>query len=403
MLIHYQLITKKVNNSSLTLVFSSVGHAFMHMFAAFYFVVVLSIEIEWNLSYDELIKLWSLGALLIGLGAIPFGWLSDRWSRSSLMVVMFVSMGFSSILCGLSSSVTGLFIGLSLLGLACSIYHPVGIAWVVNSSHKKGRALGINGIFGGIGIGSGAFFAGFLLKFFSWNMTFVIPGLISICVGILLSLLIFFDKISFKNIKSEFINEENSINNLIIISIIMLFSIFGLGLTFQIMQISLPKVFDIRLNEYSTFKIGGTIGIIYFISGLMTFIGGMLADKFSLKKIYIFGLAGQIPCYLAIAYISGLPLIFICLAAAMFNSSILPAENILLSKFTPEKHHGLIYGCKFIIVFCSGPLAVFAVAKIYQMTLEFTNLFLICFFVMSLIFVLVIFLPYKEHSANISN
>jgi len=392
-----------VNNSSLVLIFSSVGHAFMHMFAAFYFVIILSIEIEWNLSYDELIKLWSLGALLVGLGAIPFGWLSDRWSRSSMMVIMFLGMGISSVLCGLSSSVVGLFFGLSILGLACSIYHPVGIAWVVNSSKKKGKALGINGIFGGIGIGSGAFIAGFLLKFFTWNMTFIIPGLISIVIGFILSLLIFFNKISFANIKNEFTVEKSSTNNLIIISLIMLCAMFGLGLTFQIMQTSLPKVFDIRLDEYSTFKIGSAIGIIYFLSGLMTFIGGILADKFSLKKIYIIGLAGQVPCYLAIAYFSGFPLIFVCLAAAIFNSSILPAENILLSKFTPEKHHGLIYGCKFIIVFCSGPLAVFAVAQIYQMTLEFTNLFLISSLIMFLIFFLAIFLPYKDNNLKISN
>ena len=392
-----------MNNSSLVLIFSSVGHAFMHMFAAFYFVIILSIEIEWNLSYDELIKLWSLGALLVGLGAIPFGWLSDRWSRSSMMVIMFLGMGISSVLCGLSSSVEGLFFGLSILGLACSIYHPVGIAWVVNSSKKKGKALGINGIFGGIGIGSGAFIAGFLLKFFTWNMTFIIPGLISIVIGFILSLLIFFNKISFANIKNEFTVEKSSTNNLIIISLIMLCAMFGLGLTFQIMQTSLPKVFDIRLDEYSTFKIGSAIGIIYFLSGLMTFIGGILADKFSLKKIYIIGLAGQVPCYLAIAYFSGFPLIFVCLAAAIFNSSILPAENILLSKFTPEKHHGLIYGCKFIIVFCSGPLAVFAVAQIYQMTLEFTNLFLISSLIMFLIFFLAIFLPYKDNNLKISN
>ena len=96
---------KKVNNSDLTLIFSSVGHAFMHMFAAFYFVIILSIEVDWSISYNELIKLWSLGALLIGLGAIPFGWLSDRWSRSSMMVIMFFGMGISSIVCGLSSSV----------------------------------------------------------------------------------------------------------------------------------------------------------------------------------------------------------------------------------------------------------------------------------------------------------
>ena len=45
----------------------------MHMFAAFYFVIILTIEKEWSISYDQLIRLWSLGALLIGLGAILLG------------------------------------------------------------------------------------------------------------------------------------------------------------------------------------------------------------------------------------------------------------------------------------------------------------------------------------------
>jgi len=375
----------------------------MHMFAAFYFVIVLSIETEWQLSYNELIKLWSLGALLIGLGAIPFGWLSDKWSRSSMMAIMFLCMGFSSIICGLSSSELDLFIGLSILGLACSIYHPVGIAWVVNSSNKKGRALGINGIFGGVGIGSGAFIAGFLLKFFSWNFTFILPGIISILLGLLLFYLIYLKKISFTNISTSFIKETNSNNNLILIAIIMLCAMFGLGLTFQIMQTSLPKVFDIRLNNYSTLGIGATIGGIYFISGLMTFFGGLLADKFSLKKIYVIGLAGQIPCYLAIAYFTSFPLILVCLFAAMFNSSILPAENILLSNFTPEKHHGLIYGCKFVIAFGSGPIAVFLVAKIYELTFEFTDLFLISSFIMIFISILATFLPLQNKKLEVSN
>ena len=392
-----------MSNANLILVFSSIGHAFMHLFAAFYFVIVLSIEVDWKLSYDELIKLWTLGALLVGLGAIPFGWLSDRWSRSSMMVIMFVCMGIASIICGYSTSKNDLFVGLSLLGLACSIYHPVGIAWVVNSSKKKGMALGINGIFGGVGIGSGAFIAGFLLKYFSWNLTFILPGIISILIGFILLALIFIKKISFENMKNIIPKKNNSSYNLILISIIMLCAMFGIGLTFQIMQTSLPKVLDIRLNNYSTFVIGSTIGVIYFLAGLMTFVGGLLADKFSLKKIYLIGLAGQIPCYFAIAYLSGFPLILICLFAAMFNSSILPSENILLSVYTPEKHHGLIYGCKFIIAFGSGPAAVFLVSKIYELTSEFINLFLISSFIMVFVFILAIFLPFNKKDFKLSN
>ena len=375
----------------------------MHMFAAFYFVIVLSIEQEWLFTYDELISLWTLGALLIGLGALPAGWLSDRWSRSSMMVIMFIGMGLSSILCGLSNEQFSLFIGLSLLGLSCSIYHPVGIAWVVNSSEKKGRALGINGIFGGVGIGSGAFIAGLLIKYFDWKFAFIIPGIISLIIGIILFFFISNNLISFQNSKTKDLEENNSSHNLIIIACIMLFSMFGLGLTFQIMQTSLPKVFDIRIANLSTFAIGSIIGIIYGISGLMTLVGGFLADKFSLKKIYVIGIAAQVPCFYFIANFSGIPLIFVCLMAAMFNSSILPTENILLAKFTPERHHGLIYGFKFIVAFGSAPIAVFLISKIYEQTQEFTNLFYISFILMIFVTLFVLFLPIKNQKINFPN
>ena len=375
----------------------------MHMFAAFYFVIVLSIEQEWHFTYDELISLWTLGALLIGLGALPAGWLSDRWSRSSMMVIMFIGMGLSSILCGLSNEQFSLFIGLSLLGLSCSIYHPVGIAWVVNSSKKKGRALGINGIFGGVGIGSGAFIAGLLIKYFDWKFAFIIPGIISLIIGIILFFFISNNLISFQNSKTKDLEENNSSHNLIIIACILLFSMFGLGLTFQIMQTSLPKVFDIRIANLSTFAIGSIIGIIYGISGFMTLVGGFLADKFSLKKIYVIGIAAQVPCFYFIANFSGIPLIFVCLMAAMFNSSILPTENILLAKFTPERHHGLIYGFKFIVAFGSAPIAVFLISKIYEQTQEFTNLFYIGFILMMFVTFFVLFLPVKNQKMNFPN
>jgi len=375
----------------------------MHMFAAFYFVIILSLEQEWNFTYNELISLWTLGALLIGLGALPAGWLSDKWSRSFMMVIMFFGMGFSSILCGLSNEKFLLFLGLSLLGLSCSIYHPVGIAWVVNSSDKKGRALGINGIFGGIGIGSGAFIAGLLIKYFDWKVAFILPGIVSIFVGIILFIFIINKHISFQNIKSKNLHLSNLSNDLILIASIMLFSMFALGLTFQIMQTSIPKVFDIRIQNLSTFAIGAIIGAIYGIAGLMTLVGGIMADKFSLKKIYVIGIAAQVPCFFCIAYFTGLPLIIVCLIAAMFNSSILPTENILLAKFTPEKHHGLIYGFKFIIAFGSAPIAVFLISKIYEETQEFTNLFYISCTLMIFVTLAVVFLPINNKKLNFPN
>ena len=369
----------------------------MHMFAAFYFVIILTIEKEWNISYDQLIRLWTLGALLIGLGAIPFGWLSDKWSRSGTMTIMFIGMGLASILCGLSSSIALLFISLSLLGLFCSIYHPVGIPWVIHSANKQGRALGINGIFGGVGIGSGAFVAGTLTELLNWQLAFILPGFISIIIGFVLIYFIFINKISYKNIFINNIEQDHSRNEMILISIIMLISMFALGLTFHNTQTALPKVFEIRIDNINSIQIGLMIGIIYFISGATTFVGGLLADQFNLKKIYLIGIFLQFPCYLAIAYVSGYSLVVLCILAAVFNASILPTENLLLSKFTPQKYHGVVYGIKFILAFGSGPISVFLISEIYSITLEFTYLFFINAIMMGLVSIFIIFLPIQNN------
>ena len=369
----------------------------MHMFAAFYFVIILTIEKEWNISYDQLIRLWSLGALLIGLGAIPFGWLSDRWSRSGTMTIMFIGMGIASILCGLSESISFLFFSLSLLGLFCSIYHPVGIPWVINSANKQGRALGINGIFGGVGIGSGAFVAGTLTELFNWQLAFILPGIISIFIGIILIYLIFIDKISYKNFFINKDKEDHSRNEMILIALIMLLSMFALGLSFHNTQTSLPKVFEIRIGNINSIQIGFMIAVIYFISGATTFLGGLLADKFNLKVIYLIGIFLQFPCYLSIAYISGYSLVVLCILAAVFNASVLPTENLLLGRFTPQRYHGVVYGIKFILAFGSGPISVFLISEIYSITLEFTYLFLINAVMMAIVSILIIFLPIQSN------
>ena len=369
----------------------------MHMFAAFYFVIVLTIEKEWNISYDQLIRLWTLGALLVGLGAIPFGWLSDRWSRSGTMTIMFIGMGFSSILCGLSTSISLLFISLSLLGFFCSIYHPVGIPWVINSSNKQGRALGINGIFGGVGIGSGAFVAGTLIELLNWQLAFILPGFISIFIGFILIYLIFIDKISYKNFFINNDKQDHSRNEMILIASIMLLSMFAIGLSFHNTQTALPKVFEIRIDNIKSIQIGLMIGIVYFISGATTFLGGLLADRFNLKAIYLIGIFMQFPCYLGIAYISGYSLVILCILAAIFNASILPTENLLLSKFTPQKYHGIVYGIKFILTFGSGPISVFLISEIYSITLEFTYLFLINAVMMAFVSIFILFLPIQNN------
>ena len=369
------------------------------MFAAFYFVIVLAIEDDWKLSYDELLNLWFLGSLLVGLGALPAGWISDRWSRSGMIAIMFIGLGISSLLCGLSGNKVSLFISLSLLGLFCAIYHPAGISWVVNTSKETGKALGFNNIFGGVGIGLGAFFAGVLIEQFNWQAAFMLPGLISLVVGLSLTYHLKSGKISLKNISSEQFKDNPEKNQMLKIAIIMLLSITCLSFVYQILQTSLPKAIDIRLTDsldLSTSDIGYIVAAIYIVSGLMNYVGGILTDKYSEKLIYSIGIVGQGLLLLLIVSLSNYWLIAISLAIVAFNSSILPAENLLLAKFSPEKYQSLVYGIKFIVSFTVGPIALIMISRSYDLTGEFGVLYLAFGFVMIIMFLIVLTLPVKK-------
>ena len=387
------------NDSKLTVTYAALGHLLMHMFAAFYFVIVLAIEDDWKLSYDELLNLWFLGSLLVGLGALPAGWISDRWSRSGMIAIMFIGLGISSLLCGLSGNKVSLFISLSLLGLFCAIYHPAGISWVVNTSKETGKALGFNNIFGGVGIGLGAFFAGVLIEQFNWQAAFMLPGLISLVVGLSLTYHLKSGKISLKNISSEQFKDNPEKNQMLKIAIIMLLSITCLSFVYQILQTSLPKAIDIRLTDsldLSTSDIGYIVAAIYIVSGLMNYVGGILTDKYSEKLIYSIGIVGQGLLLLLIVSLSNYWLIAISLAIVAFNSSILPAENLLLAKFSPEKYQSLVYGIKFIVSFTVGPIALIMISRSYDLTGEFGVLYLAFGFVMIFMFLIVLTLPVKK-------
>ena len=364
---------KKEKN--LALIYSAVGHALMHMFAAFYFVIVLAIEKVWLLPYEELLKLWVLGSLLVGVAAIPAGWLSDRWSRSGMMLVMFLGLGISSLLCGISYNQTTLFIGLTFLGLFCAIYHPVAIAWVVNSSKKKGRALGIN------------------------EMAFIVPAILTLVAGGFLGYHILIKKLPLQNSSTAEPVVPKKSSQLIGIALIMLVSIFCLGLVFQMTQTAVPKLLEIRFADnlrFEAFGVGGLVAVIYGLSGLASVFGGFIADRLPLKPVYAIGILLQAPLLFFAAQNSGAVLVFLLLLIVAFNTSVLPAENMLLASFTPHKYHGLIYGCKFILAFGAGPAAVLIVSKIYEISQEFVELFFLSGFLLCVVFLLAIFLPTKK-------
>ena len=170
----------------MSMAFSNAGHVFTHMLTILYATAVLYLPGEFDLAYGEMLGLSSVGLILFGVGSLPAGWFGDRWSQVGMLVIFFIGIGVATVFTGFAKNATSLFIGLSLIGLFASIYHPVGIAWLVACARRQGLTLGINGAFGHLGSALAPVFVGIMIDHVSWRAAFVLPGAAAILTGGLL-------------------------------------------------------------------------------------------------------------------------------------------------------------------------------------------------------------------------
>lgn len=361
----------------LTLLFSSLGHAFMHYLTAFFFVVVLGLELAWERPYHELIGLWTLGALLVGLCALPAGWIADRWHAPGMMIVMFLGLGTACLFCALVDSPSWLLVGLAALGVFASIYHPVGIAWVVRSSEASGKALGINGIFGGLGVAGAGVVTGFLIDAFDWRAAFFVPGIGSVLAGIALWYCLAAGLVDNGRTARSTAHEPHRTEMLKTFAILLV-TMFCLGFIYQATQTAFPKVFDQRLADWvgtGTLGVGVIITVVYSLAALMQLIGGHLADRYPLKWVYFGSFLLQVPVLVAVGYALGFPLIAVATLSVLLATGALPAENMLLARHSPDQHQSLAFGVKFVLAFGTAPLAIWFVSRIMRATGELGGLF----------------------------
>ena len=176
----------------LEFLFLNAGHFFDHLiiliFAA---VAALALAREWGMGYAQLIPYATPGFVAFGLFAVPAGWLADKWSREGMMLLFFLGIGIAAVLTALADTPLQIGLGLFVIGMFGAIYHPVGLAMVVQGRTKTGMPLAVNGVFGNLGVGCAALITGFLIDQTGWRSAFVWPGVVCIVLGLAYALFLF--------------------------------------------------------------------------------------------------------------------------------------------------------------------------------------------------------------------
>ena len=381
-------------SARLAMVFSGVGHSFDHLLMLLYPTVVLALEGEMG-SYGELIALATPGFILFGAAALPAGWLGDRWSVEGMMILFFVGSGLSAVATGFATGPIGIAIGLALIGTFASIYHPVGIAWLVRSAERRGSALAWNSIFGSIGIGTASIVAATLTDLISWRAAFIVPGALCAATGVALALCVKRGTVVAGTIDRKPETEPlraDIVRAFVVLSVTML----GAGLVGQVTTVVLPKLFQERLPALigtGTLGPGFWVSTVFLASGAAALVGGWLADRYRLKPVYILAWAAQIPFIFAAAGMMNLPLLATMMLIAVLGVFAGPAENSLLAKYTPGRWRATAYGAKFVLALGVSSLGVPLVGIVYDSTGGFWWLFFILGCTTIAIVAAAIFLP----------
>lgn len=382
------------------LLFANTGHTLTHLMMLLYPTVVLTLDTRFGLSYGELMWLFVPGLVLYGVAALPAGWLADRWSAERMMVTFFVGSGFAAIVTGLAPGPFGISIGLGLIGFFGSIYHPVGTAWLVRHAENRGRMLGWNGIFGSIGIGAGPVVAAGLTTLYGWRAAFIVPGFISLALGLALALLVRGGSVTAatQDRKPQPEPETADIRRaFLLLSVTML----ATGIVFQAFSNVLPKLFEQRLAELTQGGLlgtGGMVSLVFAMSAVFQLAGGLLADRFSMKWIYLLCWAVQIPVLLAATQLFELPLFAAALLCFSMIAVATPTENALLVHYTPARWRATAFGAKFLLSLGVAALGVPLVAVIYDRSGDFIWLFVVLGSLAAIIAATALFLPRERAS-----
>ena len=383
-------------------IFLNIGHFFDHLFMlVFATMAALTLSREWGMSYAELIPYATPGFVAFGVCAVPAGWIADKWNRKGMMIVFYIGIGLSSIGSALAETPLQIAMGLFFIGVFAAIYHPVGLALVVQGRKNTGVPLAINGVFGNLGVASAALITGFFIDQAGWRSAFIWPGIVSIATGFSYVGLVYgvrtkHAKDSRPKVDDKAAADMEGIDRRVLARIfaVIFFSTAVGGLVFQSTTFALPKVFDERLAALaqSATLVGWYAFIVFAVAALGQLVVGYLVDHFSVRTVFAFVTGLQGIFFAVMPGTTGWSALLVAMAFMLVVFGQIPINDVLVGRITRSEWRSRVYAFRYIVGFSVMASTLPLIAWIYTRW-GFDGLFTVLSGAAICIFISVLLLP----------
>ena len=353
--------------------FINAAHSFTHygllVLATAVLAMVQQDELAFGAEYGPILTLGTAMFVLYGLGALPMGWLADRFGRKAMMSAFFLGSGAGMALAGVVAGPWGLALALAVMGAFSAIYHPIGTAIIAEAGGERvGRAMGINGVFGNLGVALAPVVTAFLAAEFGWRHAFVVPGLICMAVGVLYLRETPFDARKAGVQTRPFPVIPPDVVRRAVIALLMIATVSGL--VFNAYTLLLPKLMQERLaNSPDLLPVVGLLAFLATICGGLTqYTVGRMIDRKTLKSVFMPLAFVQVPGLLALSLLDGWAVLPISamVAAAIFGQ--VTVNETMTARYVAPPLRAKLYSIRFTVGFLGAALASPLIGFLHEAT-----------------------------------
>jgi len=338
-----------------------IDHYAMLIFAAA--VVVMGPAL--GMSYSELLPYATPAFIAFGAGSLVTGWLGDRWSRRHMMVIFFLGIGASMISVGLVQTPLQLGAALLAIGIFASIYHPVGTAMIVSYADKLGSEMGLNGVWGNLGVASSALVTGVVGQYLGWRWAFVIPGVVTMALGVIfMRTVVHEDRSGHKQAAAQARVAKSDMWRVLLSLLIV---VIAISTTFNAITVSLPKLFAERLADltHSPALLGLIAAGVYVFGAMTQYTVGKLIDRHSLKAVFVPLSVLLAPLLYFAATLNNLGLIVVTIGVVIGLFGQVTINDAMVGKYTAEEWRSRAYSVRYFVGFTAAGASVGLVAWLY--------------------------------------
>ncbi len=372
-----------------------VDHLFMLIFAKAAFSAGLAFGLAKDGAYADMIPYGVPSLLLFGACAPVAAHLADTWNRTGMIAVFFIGIGLTSIATSFATSPLQIGIGLAFLGAFAAIYHPVGIAMVVEGGGNVGWRLGANGVWGNMGVAAAPLITGFILADYDWRLAFVVPGVVSIIIG-----LVFIAFVRSGRMRPpEPCPREKAMVGFAPGWRRALFSLSLVtaagGFVFGAMTFIIPRMFEVSMPGVSVdiAVTGALAAFVYAVAAWAQLAVGRIIDRRRIKPVLVTIAMGQPVLIGLMATQADYALLITSVLAMAFVFGQIPITDAVLSRYVPDQWRAKVLSVKFMLNLMIGALALLTARAILAGGGGFDTLMMVLALAAGLIVLAALLLP----------